>query len=313
MVTRKFIQRGTLSAVLLFFAGSRAQIPEGNPWDSSGVREHPERLISLTKAMDVDALTRYLERGFKDLPLSVTANKLDLYLDARGRIDAVRNIAAAKPGSPKTKAAFGACSLSVEAALLQMQICAHQTLIDSLQNQRYQTMCELTALQEKFAAMTRSKVSQLKSDLDEEKLNAQRLRAEAEKKFAELQSALIQVSQDARGTIISMSDLLFEIGKADLTPDLQTSLAKIAGILLVFKNSRISVEGHTDNIGGADFNQKLSENRAENVMSFLIVQGIAADRLSAMGYGFIKPVADNGTKEGRQKNRRVDLIVQEIK
>jgi outer membrane protein OmpA-like peptidoglycan-associated protein len=110
-----------------------------------------------------------------------------------------------------------------------------------------------------------------------------------------------------------MSDILFKVNKADLTPDLKTSLAKIAGILLVFKTSNVIVEGHTDNQGAAEYNQKLSERRAENVMNFLIEQGVGQDRLTAVGYGLTKPIADNSTKEGRQKNRRVDLIVQEKK
>ncbi len=110
-----------------------------------------------------------------------------------------------------------------------------------------------------------------------------------------------------------MSDILFEVNKANLTADLRTSLAKIAGILLVFKASNIIIEGHTDNQGSADYNQKLSEKRAENVMNFLVEQGVEQTRLSSVGYGLTKPIADNTTKEGRQKNRRVDLIIQEKK
>ncbi|MFW5960472.1 MAG: OmpA family protein, partial [Chitinivibrionales bacterium] len=128
-----------------------------------------------------------------------------------------------------------------------------------------------------------------------------------------LQSSLIKVSKDARGTIISMSDILFETGKAALTPKLETNLAKIAGILAVFKNSNVLIEGHTDNTGSDEFNKVLSEKRAESVKEFMIEQGVAEKRLTAEGYGFSRPVADNSTKEGRAKNRRVDLIVQDIK
>ena len=124
---------------------------------------------------------------------------------------------------------------------------------------------------------------------------------------------MIQVRNDARGTIISMSDILFEVNKANLTGDLKTSLAKIAGILLVFKESNITVEGHTDNQGSEEYNQTLSEKRAENVKNFLIDQGVDSSRLSSVGYAFSRPIADNTTKEGRQKNRRVDLIIQEKK
>jgi outer membrane protein OmpA-like peptidoglycan-associated protein len=148
--------------------------------------------------------------------------------------------------------------------------------------------------------------NKLKSDIEA-------MKRDADKKFKELQSSLIQVTNDARGTIISMSDILFETGKANLTADLKTSLAKISGILLVFKNSRVIVEGHTDNVGSEDYNQELSVARAENVMNFMIEQGVSPSRLTAIGYGLSRPIADNETKEGRAKNRRVDLIVQEKK
>jgi len=104
------------------------------------------------------------------------------------------------------------------------------------------------------------------------------------------------------------------VGKATLTQDLKTNLAKIAGILTIYKDANVQVEGHTDNVGGEEYNQKLSEKRAENVMQFLINPGgIAATRLTSMGYGFTKPIADNATKEGRQKNRRVDLVIMDKK
>ena len=138
-------------------------------------------------------------------------------------------------------------------------------------------------------------------------------REDAEKRFGELNSALIQVRKDARGTIISMSDILFDVGKATLTPDLKTSLAKIAGILTIYKDANVLVEGHTDNVGGEEYNQKLSEKRAGNVMEFLVHRAASADAAHFQGYGFSKPIADNATKEGRQKNRRVDLVIMDKK
>jgi outer membrane protein OmpA-like peptidoglycan-associated protein len=83
--------------------------------------------------------------------------------------------------------------------------------------------------------------------------------------------------------------------------------------LTVFKTSKVVVEGHTDNQGTAEYNQTLSEERALNVMEFLVEQGVAPERLTSMGYGFTKPVADNATREGRQKNRRVDLVIRDKK
>ena len=140
-----------------------------------------------------------------------------------------------------------------------------------------------------------------------------KLREEAEQRFKSLESQLIKVRKDARGIIISMSDLLFGFDKADLTADLKTSLAKIAGILSVYTRCRVAVEGHTDNIGTEAYNKDLSTRRAKNVKDYLVAQSVAENRLSFAGYGFRRPVATNSTKEGRAKNRRVDLVVIEMK
>ena len=132
---------------------------------------------------------------------------------------------------------------------------------------------------------------------------------EARRQLDKLQSKLIQVTKDARGIILSMSDILFEVNKADLTPDLRNNLAKIAGILTVYGESQITVEGHTDNTGKADYNQGLSERRAQNVLNYLVKMGLDPARLTAVGYGMTRPVASNDTPEGKQKNRRVDLVI----
>ena len=149
-----------------------------------------------------------------------------------------------------------------------------------------------------------------KKALAEERAKAEARQKEAMNKLNELQSKLIQVSQDARGIILSMSDILFDVDKATLKQDLKTSLAKVAGILTVYQQFNVSIEGNTDNTGSADHNMKLSQQRADNVKNFLVEQGIDAGRLSAKGLGMTMPIADNSTKEGRQKNRRVDLVIQ---
>ena len=150
-----------------------------------------------------------------------------------------------------------------------------------------------------------------KKALAEERAKAEARQKEAMNKLNELQSKLIQVSQDARGIILSMSDILFDVDKATLKQDLKTSLAKVAGILTVYQQFNVSIEGNTDNTGSADHNMKLSQQRADNVKNFLVEQGIDAGRLSAKGLGMTIPIADNSTKEGRQKNRRVDLVIQD--
>ncbi|MFA6622892.1 MAG: OmpA family protein [Fibrobacteraceae bacterium] len=179
----------------------------------------------------------------------------------------------------------------------------------ALREARLKAEADSAAARLKRAAAARE--DSLNKLLAEERAKAEARQNEARNKLNELQSKLIQVTQDARGIILSMSDILFDVDKATLKPDLQTSLAKIAGILSVYQELAVSVEGHTDNTGTAEHNMKLSEQRAQNVLDFLVKQGIEGKRLSAKGYGMTMPVADNATKEGRQKNRRVDLVIKD--
>ena len=238
----------------------------------------------------------------------------DLVPAAQARI---RETAGLLKEDPKAKEAPGwiaACSLLTEAAVTESRAKIAQLERTRLQQDRISVQSELVATQDEIFRLERGNVSSLKADLEEQKRKAAAMKDDAEKRFSELNSALIQVSKDARGTIISMSDILFDVGKASLTQDLKTNLAKIAGILTIYKDANVQVEGHTDNVGGEEYNQKLSEKRASNVMEFLTSPGgIAATRLSSVGYGFSKPIADNATKEGRQKNRRVDLVVMDKK
>lgn len=100
----------------------------------------------------------------------------------------------------------------------------------------------------------------------------------------------------------------FDTNKSDIKPESQPTLAEVAKALKASPNVNISVDGHTDNVGTAAANKLLSENRAKSVVGALTAQGIAAARMSAVGYGQEKPIADNRSEEGRAKNRRVELV-----
>jgi outer membrane protein OmpA-like peptidoglycan-associated protein len=261
----------------------------------------------------VEALEARLEEALRTLDADVRSAP-DLYAAAKARLGEAKALLKDDPEAPETRDAFQACSLLTEAAIAQVRAQSLSAERARLLEQRTRVLTDLALVHDELNKLERGNSSRLKADLDEAKRKAAEARAEAEKKFSELNSALIQVSKDARGTIISMSDILFDVGKATLTGDLKTSLAKIAGILTIYKDANVLVEGHTDNVGGEEYNQKLSEKRAQNVMDFLVNPGgIAAARLSAQGHGFSKPIADNSTKEGRQKNRRVDLVVMDKK
>jgi outer membrane protein OmpA-like peptidoglycan-associated protein len=139
-------------------------------------------------------------------------------------------------------------------------------------------------------------------------------RAEGEKTLLRAQllqqlNSILQTRESARGLIVNMSGVLFETGKSDLRPAAREKLAKISGIILAHPGLKLEVEGHTDSVGRDASNQTLSENRAQGARSYLVSQGVPADSIVSRGFGSTKPVGSNDTAEGRQSNRRVELIV----
>jgi outer membrane protein OmpA-like peptidoglycan-associated protein len=139
-------------------------------------------------------------------------------------------------------------------------------------------------------------------------------KAEAEK--ADLRERLqhqlniiLETRETARGLIVNVSDVLFDTGQHTLKPGAREKLATVAGILLAYPDLTLEVDGHTDNVGDADYNQALSERRADSVRGYLVERGIPSASIAAYGYGESQPVASNTVAAGRQQNRRVELVV----
>jgi outer membrane protein OmpA-like peptidoglycan-associated protein len=122
-------------------------------------------------------------------------------------------------------------------------------------------------------------------------------------------NAVLATRESARGLIVNMSDVLFDFNRYSLKSDAREKLAKVSGILLSYPNLKLQVEGYTDNIGSDEYNQKLSEERADSVRDYLVTEGVAQPNISAAGYGKSDPVADNSSSSGRAENRRVQLVV----
>jgi outer membrane protein OmpA-like peptidoglycan-associated protein len=122
-------------------------------------------------------------------------------------------------------------------------------------------------------------------------------------------NAILQTRDTARGLIVNMSDVLFDTAKFTLRPLAREKLAKVAGIVAGHPGLRLDVEGHTDSVGGEDYNQQLSEHRGESVRNYLTQQGMAAGSVTSKGFGKSQPVASNETAAGRQQNRRVEIVI----
>jgi outer membrane protein OmpA-like peptidoglycan-associated protein len=120
---------------------------------------------------------------------------------------------------------------------------------------------------------------------------------------------VLQTRESARGLIVNMSDVLFDFNKYTLKPEAREKLAKVSGILLAYPNLKLQVEGYTDNIGTDEYNQRLSEERADGVRDYLVSQSVPEGNISAQGYGKTHPIADNSTNSGRAQNRRVEMVV----
>jgi outer membrane protein OmpA-like peptidoglycan-associated protein len=161
-------------------------------------------------------------------------------------------------------------------------------------------------------AASAAAVTAAQADADQSRLAAQQ--AETDKaamraRLAEQLNSILETRDTARGLIVSMSDVLFDTGKYSLKPGAREKLAKVAGILLAYPGLNIEVGGYTDNVGGDEMNQKLSENRATSVRDYLVQQGVPTNSVSARGFGNTLPVASNDNSAGRQQNRRVELLV----
>ena len=120
---------------------------------------------------------------------------------------------------------------------------------------------------------------------------------------------VLQTRDTARGLIVSMPDVLFDFNKYTLKPEARERLARISGIVLAYPDLKLQIEGYTDSIGSEEYNQTLSEKRAEAVRDYLVTSGVNMNSVVAQGMGKADPVADNSTAEGRKLNRRVEMIV----
>ena len=180
---------------------------------------------------------------------------------------------------------------------------AEQAALEAAKQRAEAEQARQTAIDQQHAAEAQTqKALQAAAQAENEKAQ---LRAQ----LLEQLNSILQTRDSARGLIVNMSDVLFDTGSTTLKPGAREKLAKISGILLAHKGLTIQIEGHTDSVGTDDFNQQLSERRSDSVRDFLAEQGVAGSTMTARGFGKMQPVASNDTAEGRQRNRRVELVV----
>lgn len=241
------------------------------------------------------------------------AARLEAEIAARkAEMEALESRAAeAETNAEAAKAAFADATAALDDAARQRTaaeaaVMAAQQELERLNQEKAQLEQEKMQLEQE-----KTQIEQDKAALQQSVAN---LAEEKQQLSSRLQGALSMVAEtreSARGTIVNLPDILFDTNESTLKPEAKIVIAKLAGILLILPDLNLRIEGHTDSTGNPSYNQTLSEKRAASVRDFLAQQNISMNRMIAVGYGLDRPVADNSTKEGRAKNRRVEIVIAE--
>jgi outer membrane protein OmpA-like peptidoglycan-associated protein len=191
-------------------------------------------------------------------------------------------------------------------AAQQAQLAAQQSQMAAAQQAAERAKADAAAA-EAEARARQAREAQLAAEQGAQQASQQA--EQARERLKDQLNQVLQTTETARGLIVNMSDVLFDFNKYTLKPEAREKLAKVSGILLAYPDLKLQVEGYTDNIGSDQYNQKLSEQRADGVRDYLVVQSVSDANVTATGYGKNNPVADNSTNGGRAQNRRVELVV----
>ena len=262
-----------------------------------------QHAVQLMNSADAYAIDKHIDQK----PLIAAARAaVESAEDAREiavkRIDADR-LANERQASSDAQARSQAQAANATRLKDQAQLDAAKAQADLTANQAASTAAVSAAQTEAEQARKDAQIAQQGQQQADSDKAAMRAR------LSEQLNLILATRDSARGLIVSMSDVLFDTGKYTLKPGAREKLAKVAGILIAYPGLNIEVGGYTDNVGGDDMNQTLSENRAGAVRNYLVETGVTTNSVSAKGYGNTLPVASNDNSAGRQENRRVELVV----
>ena len=267
------------------------------------------------------------QKAEEDAQAKITAEKLaaeqreaqaraDAGAEAQRRQQAEQERHAAEQAKAEAERMKQEAQQAAQVAARQQQQ-AEQAAQEASRQQRQAEAASQAALAQQQAAESQAQqAAQARAAAEAETEKARQAAAKAEAEKAQLRAqllqqlnAVLQTRDSARGLIVNMSDVLFDTGSSTLKPGAREKLAKISGIVLAHPGLSLQIEGHTDSVGTDEFNQELSGRRADAVRDYLAQEGVPASSMIAKGFGKTQPVATNDTPEGRQRNRRVELIV----
>ena len=236
---------------------------------------------------------------------------------ALDRAEAERNRAQAEEARRRQAELDAQAAAAATAAAERQRLDTERARLDALRAQseaeQARAAAEL-AKQNADAAKLAADAEAQQARLQAQQAQATAAQAEQEKnalrdRLREQLNVILETRETARGLIVNVSDVLFDTGSATLKPGAREKLARVAGILASHPDLHIEIEGHTDSVGGDDYNLRLSERRAESVRAYLVQQRIPPVAVDTEGFGESRPVATNATTSGRQQNRRVELVV----
>jgi len=214
---------------------------------------------------------------------------------------------AAKEKGAKDQTASHYAYLATQMARISQQRAHEQVATARVKAGETERQKILLTARENEVNQAQAQAQQARGEAETAQAQAQQANAEAQRLAAQLEN--MQASQTSRGIVLTLDDVLFDTGKAQLKPGAQRSIEQIAAFLNENPERRVQVEGFTDSQGSDDFNLELSQSRADAVAMAIMQRGIDAQRVRALGYGEGFPVASNANAGSRQLNRRVEIIV----
>ena len=172
-----------------------------------------------------------------------------------------------------------------------------------------QTQAALAEQARQQAELAQQQAAQQAQQAEQGRQQAENDKAQMRARMLQQLNQVLETKDTARGLIVNMPDVLFDTGKADLKSTARERMAKVAGILIAYPDIHVEIDGYTDSTGSLELNERLSQQRAESVRSYLSSQGVNSSAITTQGFGPSQPIASNDTAAGRQQNRRVELVV----
>jgi outer membrane protein OmpA-like peptidoglycan-associated protein len=332
VIARKTLIAATVAAVLLAACAAAPLKPDGAVAVRSKLTElqaDPNLASRAPLAIkEADAAVRAAEQPQADKELGVhrvyladrKVEKARAQAETRFAEDQREALSARRESARLDARTREADAAKSQAATARMAAASSQQETDAARSQAATArMAAASSEQETDAARSQAATARMAAASSQQETDAARSQAatarmaaaSSEQEAAELQRQIgvLQAKVTDRGLIVTLGDVLFESGRADLREGSAGNLNKLVAFLDKYPDRVVAIEGYTDSVGSEDYNQVLSQRRADSVRSYLVRQGINSARLTASGMGKTDPVASNESANGRQQNRRVAVII----